>query len=758
MNLLGKGIILIMVLFYSAASAQDPAGSYFRDEASDVVSGFSRYHWPDKSRVISIDIQQVSTMLRHCPQEVFPTPSGFGQAIEIPVPDGGSRIFRIFQVPVMDPLLAAKFPAFRTYAGSATDESGATIRISLTDLGFQAMIRDGENSVFIDPVTTFPNSGYYLVYYRKDLSAYRTFECETSSKNGNVISSSGNMQVQRTTGTQLRTYRLALACTGEYAAYYGGTVSGAMSGIVASMNRVNGIYETDVAVRMTLIANNNLIVYTNASTDPYTNNSGSTMLSQNQSNLTSVIGSSNYDIGHVFSTGGGGVATLNSPCSSTNKARGVTGSGSPVGDAFDVDYVAHEMGHQFGGQHTFNGTTGNCGGGNRTSSAAYEPGSGITIMAYAGICGAEDLAPHSIAYFHTYSYEQIAIFTITGSGNTCAAITSTGNTPPVVNLGTPLTYTIPYLTPFRLTGTATDANGDALTYSWEQVDRGVQSPPVSPDGPIFRSFDPVSSGTRVFPKLSDILGNTSTYGEWLPTAARNLKFKLTVRDNRANGGGVSNGTDTMRITVVNTGAGFSVTSPNTAVSWMAGSSQTVTWNVSQTNISPISCANVKISLSTDGGQTFPHVLLATTPNDGSQTVTVPSVSATSLARIKVEAVGNIFFDISNANFTIQPSVTATLNLRIFLQGIYNTGQSMDAVLGGTNADSVTVELHNSTAPYALVQTVKTVINTGGYGTLTFPGTVIGNSYYIVIRHRNSLQTWSKFPVMFSSNTTFNFTL
>lgn len=753
-----KGWLLAALLWNPFASiAQETARGFFSDEPRDAVAGFTRYHWPDFSRIIRIDEANLRAQLRHCPAEQFPMPAGFGQLIEIPGPAGDTRTFRIFQVPVMDPVLASKFPDFRTYAGNATDNSGATVRISLTELGFQAMIRDGANTVFIDPVTTFPNSGFYLVYYKNDLSAYRTFDCADAGKhNGSVLPQSNNPNVQRTTGTQLRTYRLALACTGEYAAFYGGTVSGAMSGIIASMNRVNGIYETDVAVRMTLIANNNLIIYTNASTDPYTNGSGSTMLTQNQTNLTNVIGSANYDIGHVFSTGGGGVAVLNSPCSSTNKAKGVTGQSSPVGDPFDVDYVAHEMGHQFGGLHTFNGTTSSCSG-NRSSTAAYEPGSGITIMAYAGICGAENLAPHSIAYFHTYSYDQIANFTINGSGNTCAVVTNTGNTPPVISLGSPLTYTIPYLTPFQLTGSATDANGDALTYSWEQFDLGTASPPVSPNGPIFRSFDPVTSGTRVFPKLSDILSNTSTYGEWLPTAARNLRFRLTVRDNRANGGGVSNGTDTMKITVVNTGAAFSITSPNTAVTWLAGSSQTVTWNVSQTNIAPVSCANVKILLSTDGGLTFPHTVLASTPNDGSQTITVPAVGPITQARIKVEAVGNIFFDINNANFTIQSAANTVLNLRVFLQGFYNGGQTMDAVLGGANTDSVTVELHNATSPYTLVHTAKSVINTSGYGNFTYPGSVAGNSYYIVVRHRNSLETWSKFPVLFSANTSYSFT-
>ncbi|MBC8081684.1 MAG: proprotein convertase P-domain-containing protein, partial [Hymenobacter sp.] len=460
-------------------------------------------------------------------------------------------------------------------------------------------------------------------------------------------------------GATLRTYRLAMACTGEYAATKGGTVAGALAGIVASVNRVSGVYEKELAVRLVLIPDNDTLIFLNPATDPYTDNNPGALLNENQTTVTARIGSANYDIGHVFSTGGGGVAQLASVCG-PNKARGVTGSSNPVGDAFDIDYVAHEIGHQFGGSHTFNGNTLNCGGGNRSATSAYEPGSGTTIMAYAGICSPQNVQLSSDPYFHSRSYDQIVAH-ITGAGS-CAVNTATGNTPPVVNAGT--NYRIPVGTPFALTGSATDADGDALTYSWEQFNLGPTGAPTAPvgDAAIFRVFSPVASPARTFPQLSNLLANTAALGEILPSYGRRLVFRLVARDNRAGGGGVDY--DSMNVVVSGAAGPFLVTVPNIATaSWQVGAPQQVAWDVANTTAAPISAANVDILLSTDGGQTFPTVLLANTPNDGFENVTVPTtVAATTTARLKVQASGNIFFDLSDQNFTIRNGGTPTFFL------------------------------------------------------------------------------------------------
>jgi hypothetical protein len=452
----------------------------------------------------------------------------------------------------------------------------------------------------------------------------------------------------------LHSYRLAVACTGEYAIAAVGvanpSVAQALSAIVTSINRVDGIYEREVAISLNLVANNNLIVFVNPSTDPFSaNDDGSALLDESQTVITNNIGNANYDIGHTFSTGGGGIAQLSSVCGA-QKARGVTGSPNPVGDPYDIDYVAHEMGHQFGASHSFNATTASCSG-NRNAPTAVEPGSGITIMAYTGICGAtNNLANNSIPYFHAASMDEINTFTTIGDGATCGSIAATGNIVPVVDAGG--NFTIPKSTPFVLTGSATDGNGDALTYSWEQMDVGPAGNWNTPTGnaPLFRSFPPVATPVRYFPKLSDQVNNTTTIGEILPSYGRSMVFRLTARDNHAGAGGVCFDETSV---LVNAASGpFVVTAPNTAgISWPGGSNQMVTWNVANTDASPVSCANVTIQLSTDGGLTFPITILASTPNDGNQQIVVPD-NVTSQARIRVMAVGNVFYDMSNVNFSI----------------------------------------------------------------------------------------------------------
>ncbi|MFZ2488346.1 MAG: reprolysin-like metallopeptidase [Anaerolineae bacterium] len=632
----------------AAAPAQQAAGVWFDvNEPTGLLAG-PRQIVPQQYRTVGLKVDALQAVLAAAPDEFTAEAATSSAILALPLPQGGYARFRLVESPVMASELAAKFPEISTYAGQGVDDPTASVRLDWTPAGFHAMLFTTAGVVYIDPYSQ-GDTEHYISYYKRDFlpgSAKQYEEIPPLPSPEALPASTG---VQASTGPQLRTYRLALAATGEYTAFHGGTVAGAMAAIVTSVNRVDGVYEREVAVRMVLVANNNLIVYTNASTDPYTNSNGSTMLSQNQTNVDSVIGSANYDIGHVFSTGGGGVAYLGVVCQAGSKARGVTGSSAPVGDPYDIDYVAHEMGHQFAGNHSFNGNAGSCGGGNRNASTAYEPGSGSTIMAYAGICGAQDLQPHSDDYFHGINFDEIVAYTTTGAGNSCPTITNTGNSAPAVTVPAG-GFTIPSRTPFQLTGSASDPNGDALTYNWEEFDLGTAGAPNNAaTPPFFRSWPSLTGPTRVFPRLSDLVNNTTVIGEILPNATRSMTYRLTARDNRTGGGGVNYAAVTFNVT---TAAGpFQVTAPNTAVVWTGNTTQTVTWDVANTTSAPVNCPLVNVTLSTDGGYTYPLTLASSVANDGSEQVTAPNIGSTS-ARVRVACANNIFFDISNVNFTI----------------------------------------------------------------------------------------------------------
>jgi hypothetical protein len=616
---------------------------------------------PQHYLTYQLDLPQMTRLLAAAPLEFTDEGRANPLILPLPLPNGALADFAIVESPMMEPELAAKFPVIKTYAGQRVDEPATSVRLDVTPHGFHAMMLSPEGAFYIDPYQR-QDTAHYQVYAKQDYEREIEFnEIPPLSRQQDGLDAP-HAQAAPPTGPELYTYRLAMAATGEYTIFHGGTVTDGMAAIVTAVNRINQIYERDVAVRLILIANNNLIVYTNPATDPYTNNNGSAMLGQNQSNLDAVIGNANYDVGHVFSTGGGGVAYLGVPCETGWKARGVTGLPSPVGDPFWVDYAAHEIGHQFGARHTFNGNAGSCAGSQWSGATAYEPGSGTTVMAYAGICGAQNIQPNSDDAFHTVSIDEIVNYTRLGQGSQCAAIIYTGNNPPTANAGVG-GFTIPRNTPFTLTGVGTDPDNDALTYSWEQFDLGPTGHPNSPSGnaPLFRFFPPSTSPSRTFPQWSDIVNNTQTIGEILPSYTRSLNFRLTVRDNNVSpsAGGVN--TSSISFNVTADAGPFVVTAPNTAVAWPGDSVQTVSWNVANTDAAPVSCTAVDIFLSTDGGYNYPITLLSGAPNNGSALVTAPNINTTT-ARVKVKCATSVFFDISNANFTIQQTVVATLNI------------------------------------------------------------------------------------------------
>ena len=801
------GVALLLSPF--RLDAQGPASAttwWYEVNERDMIPSGERRIVPDTYRTIRINpgtspgqATQLSDVLEGANSGAIPEMAiKADRIIALPMPDGSLARFHFMESSVMHPDLQALLPMIRTYAGYGIDEPGATVRFDLTPHGFHAMVITATREVFfIDPYA-YGNTTDLICYsksnFHKVLSAGFQFcafdevnDAEHIARRAQEVMES--LENERAGDCQFRTYRLALACTGEYAAFHGGTVPLVAAAMVTSLNRVNQMFERDATLTLQLVANNNSLIYLNASTDPYTNNNGSTMLGQNITTCNTVIGSANYDIGHVFSTGGGGVAYLGSVCTS-NKAGGVTGSGAPVGDPFDIDYVAHEMGHQFGGNHTQNS---NC---NRAAAAAVEVGSGITIMGYAGVCS-PNVANNSDAMYGGYSLGEIHTF-ITGGSHTCDAVSALVNTPPTANAG--VDRVIPRSTPFLLPGTGTDANsGDVLTYSWEQMDNAVATqPPVATNtgGPCFRPFLPTTSNQRYFPVLSAVIANTTPTWEVLASVARTYNFRLTVRDNAVGGG--CNAQDNMVVTVNGTAGPFQLTAPNTAVTWPGNSTQTVTWNVASTSAAPVSCANVDILLSTDGGLTWPVTLLSATTNDGSETITVPN-TATTTARIVVKANGNIFYDMSNANFTITAAAQAQANVSLWLDGPYDTNTSLmtDSLrdnglipllepytaLGYTNTgggggetttagvlattgnnaivDWVRVELRQSndatilvSSRHALVQRDGDVVAANGAATLTF-GVGPGN-YYVVVRHRNHLGAMTLGTVSFNPTPTVDF--
>ncbi|PYQ18289.1 MAG: hypothetical protein DMF79_15440, partial [Acidobacteria bacterium] len=510
--------------------------------------------------------------------------------------------------------------------------------------GFHAMVLSAAGTFFVDPHPR-GDTEHYISFDKRDVPGGGDFRCLTEPEES--LADLVGIHIAPS-GANLRTYRAAITATGEYTQFFGG-VTGAQNQITTTMNRVTGIYEREVAIRLNVTAFN---VYADPATDPFPSpiSVNGALLTANDNDLDTNVGAANYDIGHLFNAGGGGgLAQIACVCGGS-KGRAATALPNPGTDVFSVDYVAHEMGHQFGGNHSFNGTTSNCGGGNRNGSTAFEPGSGTTIMAYAGICGAEDVQSNSDPFFHTISFDEITNFR--DAGGACGVQTVSGNTAPSVNAGPD--YTIPRDTPFTLTATGSDPNGDALTFSWEQFDLGAASPPPNnANGPLFRSRPPTTSPSRTFPRLPDILSGAATPWERLPTVDRTENFRVTARDNRLGGGGVNY--DGMVVTV--SGAPFRVTAPNGGESLHCGCAANVTWDVGGGSVA----ANVNILYSSDGGNSFPIVLAAGTPNDGSESVTLPC-SPSGQGRVRVEPVGNIFFDLSNANFALQSfGPTAALN-------------------------------------------------------------------------------------------------
>ncbi|WP_428230940.1 reprolysin-like metallopeptidase [Flavobacterium sp.] len=633
--------------------------------------------------------------------------------ITFPNSSGILERFTVWESSNFEPELQAKYPEIRAYEGSGLDDKTAKIHFSVAPIGVQTMVfRADKPSEYIEQNPD--NNAEYVLFTKNDETSTNRLECKTTAISSNTNTSSKTSK-SAASNKVFKTLRLALSCTGEYTAYFGGTKAGALAGMNASLTRVNGVFNKDLAVQLILIANTDAVIYTNAATDPYSdanigtsvdNSDGNDYWSKEvQSTLTSVIGEGNYDIGHLFgATGGGGNAACIgcvcvSPTSSNviGKGSGYTSpsNGKPQGDSFDIDFVAHEMGHQLGANHTFSFD------GTERTGVNVEPGSGSTIMGYAGITK-YNVQNNSDDYFAYVSISQIQNNL---AAKSCPVNSSITNNPPTINAG--LDYTIPINTAFVLKGTGADSGN--VTYTWEQNDSALSSTtansnsiayPAKPDGPLFRSLLPGSSQVRYMPALNTVLQNKlTTMWESVSSIARTLHFTLTGRDNAAQGIAQTN-TDAMIVNVVANAGPFAVTSQNTDdVSWQIGSFQTVTWSVNNTNTLQGS-SNVNIKLSIDGGLTFPIVLASNTANDGTETVQIPtSVEASTNCRVLVEPAGNIYYAINSKSFAVGYTSTTACDS-------YSFGNAFDIPFGTT----FTTRTVNVPASTGTVSDVNVMVN------------------------------------------------
>ncbi len=618
--------------------------------------GFELVH--QKGRYLKLNAQALrGTLASELVSEAI---SNSTQVITLPLSNGSMQTVSIVPDSVLSKRLAKQYK-IQTYRILPDDEVvGGRADYSVN--GFHAMLQMRSGGTFlIDPKSHLNNRqsrlDSYISYKKQDQiqTHQERYSCgvkastETEFKSS-AISSTINSSIKKrsTDGSEksLLSYKIAIAATGEYVAKKGGTVEGALAGIVTTLNRVNHVYEQDLGIHLQLIDKNDALIYTDASTDPYSGSDLNALIRQNQNNLDDVIGSENYDIGHLFTTQGGGLSFIGGVCDQNRKGQGISGIGNPSNDSFNLDFVAHEIGHQLGATHTFNGVEGLCSSSARTARTAFEPGSGSTIMSYAGYCGVDNLQSNSDAMFHIGSINQIRDFTTNDRGNRCGIRRQVQNTPPIVNAGSD--YKIPAQTPFELQGTANDSDGDQLVFAWEQIDSGEQSQPNSDtgDNALFRVHFPSDKKSRSFPPIDNILNHATAKGELLPIQQRSLNFSFVAQD-----GFNAAQSDEMSIDVLRTGSRFALNMPRT--SYTRGDTHKIYWNTANTEKPPINCDAVDIYLSHDGGRNFQQKLATAVENTGESWVTIPAdFPVTNTGRLKLRCSNNIFFAVSYRNFVV----------------------------------------------------------------------------------------------------------
>jgi subtilisin-like proprotein convertase family protein len=750
-----KKVLLLLIFVVFASQAQtDKFWSPFSNKESVIkYKGVERESFPKQFDLYQINLANVrQTLFSNVENKI----------ITLPNTSGVLEQFEMFEASNFDSELQARFPEIRAYSGKGITDKYATLKLSISPQGIQTMVfRTGKVNEFMEKYSQ--DGLLYAVFNSSRSASNLSWSCGTKDADlvkGLTFQANSNASTSKFNDGKLRVMRLAQSCTAEYANYFGATDASQVALVLAAFNatlaRCNGVYEKDLGLHLNIVNETTNIIYYDPATDPYTTLANWNTQLQIAINTTLTgpgtplaTNNTRYDIGHLFgaSGGGGNAGCIGCVCvngvaagTGATKGRGITspGSGGPLGDKFDIDYVVHEVGHQLGGTHTFSNA-------NEGSGTNIEVGSGVTIMGYAGIT-AQDVATNSIDIYHAVSIQQIQTNLAT---KTCPVTTviSAANATPVANAGQD--YTIPKSTSFILTGSATDANpNDALTYCWEQYDNddaaqtGAASAAfaIKPTGPNFRSYSPVAQNFRYFPNINSVVANSQTTAatgndalnvEALSSVARTLTFRLTARDNAPYSSVAplkvgQTGFDDMVVAVDDVSGPFVVNAPNTAVSWPVGSSQNVSWNVAGTTANGVNTPAVDIFLSIDGGFTYPITLATNVPNNGSATIIVPNNVGTT-NRIMVKGYQHIFFDISNVNFTIAAATNSfsvaasgasTLDLcNAPSSAVYTISYSALGGFSGTTTFSATGNPAGSTVVFS----PATMSSTSGPVTMTVNG-------------------------------------